>query len=121
MASPFFTSEMFLEYSRISHLFLRQHKPQIHACTLWYKLFIQMNFKVVFIDRWYFYTGSLQDRFHCNSPSQEQLCSNAIIQPVDKHIMEKFTVHIYILNLFFLYATLKLYKYVLYNIFFVNK
>jgi len=39
---------------------------KIHVCTLWVWTSYSEN------SRWSFYTGSLQDRFHCNSSSQEQ-------------------------------------------------
>jgi len=57
-------------WNRISHIFWDSTS---HKNTCMH--FVGINclfreFKVVFIDRWSFYTGSFQDRFHCNSPSK---------------------------------------------------
>jgi len=114
LALPFFTLEMFLEkdiksfWDSTSHENTCMHFVGITAYS--------GNFKVVLIDRWYFYTGSPGSTaiVHHNN-------NNVLIPPyntahrrwpVDKHIMEKFTLHIFL----YLHTTLKLHEYVLYNI-----
>jgi len=104
LASPFFTSEM-LDITS----FLRQHKPQKYMYALCgYKLLIQ---RISRWYRWYFYTGSLQDRFtvivhHKNN--------NVLIPPYNQltSISWRNLPFIFL----YLYATLQLHKYFLYNI-----